>query len=123
LGNKDFFGIYYLERNRQFCENELIKEKERMLRFFREFKRADFKEIVNNFIELIKLEYVSSSNSPVEAVEYEVHRLVDPDNITVDDLPILKKLSIKDLERVMAQYFNKPPKAWICVNNSETEER
>lgn len=121
LGNKEFFGIYYLERNRQFDEADLIKEKERMLSFFRQFKKVDFKKVLNNFIELIELEQVSSANSPVEAVEYEVQRLTNPDNITVDDLPVLKELSLKDLERVMTQYFNKPPQTWILVNNSETE--
>ena len=54
-------------------------------------------------------------------MEYEVQRLINPDNITVDDLPVLKELSLKDLERVMTQYFNKPPQTWILVNNSETE--
>ncbi len=123
LGNKEFFGIYYLERDRQFSEEDLIKEKERMLSFFRQFKKADFKEVLNNFIGLIELEQLSSANSPVEAVEYEVQRLINPDNVTVDDLPVLKKLSVKDLERVIAQYFNISPKTWVLVNNSETEGR
>lgn len=121
LGNKEFFGIYYLERNRQFDEEDLIKEKERMLSFFRQFKKMDFKKVLTNFIELIELEKLSSANSPVEAVEYEVQRLIDPDNVTVDDLPVLKKLSVKDLERVMAEYFNKPPRTWVLVKNTETE--
>lgn len=121
LGNKEFFGIYYLERDRQFSEQDLIKEKERMLSFFRQFKKVDFKEVLTNFIELIELERLSSANSPVEAVEYEVHRLIDPDNVTVDDLPVLKRLSIKDLERVMVEYFNKPPQTWVLVKNTETE--
>ena len=122
LGNKEFFGIYYLERDRQFSEEDLIKEKERMLSFFRQFKKIDFKEVLKNFIDLIELEQLASANSPVEAVEYEVHRSINPDNVTVDDLPVLKKLTVKNLERVINQYFNKPPKTWILVTNSETEE-
>lgn len=121
LGNKEFFGIYYLERDRQFSEADLLKEKERMLSFFRQFKKVDFKKVLANFIELIELERVSSAKSPVEAVEYEVQRLTNPDNVTIDDLPVLKKLTEKDLERVMAEYFNKPPQTWILVKNVETE--
>lgn len=119
LGNKEFFGIYYLERNQEFSDTDLLKEKERMKSFFRQFKKGDFKELLVNFIDLIELEQVSSANSPVEAVEYEVQRLINPDNITVDDLPVLKSLSLKDLDRVMSRYFNNPPKTWILINNTE----
>ncbi len=120
LGNKDFFVIYYLERDQKFNEQDLAEEKARMLSFFRQFKKGDFKEQLANFIELVELEQVSTANSAVEAVEYEVQRF-NPDNITVDDLPVLKKLSVKDLERVLDRYFKKPPKTWILVNDTETE--
>lgn len=120
LGNKEFFGIYYLERDQEFGEENLKGEKERMLNFFRQFKKGDFKKQLTNFIELIELEHASSAKSAVDAVEYEVQRLLS-DSITVDDLPVLKKLSVKDLERVMDRYFNKPPKTWILVNNEEAE--
>lgn len=119
LGNKEFFGIYYLEREREYGAEDLIKEKERMLSFFRQFRKINFKEALDNFIELVELEQIASANSSVEAVEYEVQRLINPDNVTVDDLPVLKKLSPKDLERVMDQYFNQPPKTWILVKNTE----
>lgn len=118
LGSKDFFGIYYLERNREFNEEGLQKEKEQMLNFFRQFKKNDFKEQLSNFIELVELEQVTSAKSAVDAVEYELQRL-DSDSITVDDLPILKQLSIKDLNRVMERYFNKPPKTWILVRDRQ----
>ncbi|NLW48627.1 MAG: insulinase family protein [Firmicutes bacterium] len=120
LGNKDFFGIYYLERDQEYSEENLMAEKERMINFFRQFKKGDFKEQVTNFIELIELEQVSSVKSAVDAVEYELQRLLDG-SITVDDLPVLKNLSVKDLERVMQQYFSKPPQTWILVNNQEEE--
>ncbi len=121
LGSKEFFGIYYLERDREFSEENLREEKERMLNFFRQFKKGEFEKHLTNFIELIELEQQSSANSAVKAVEYEVQRLFDSDNITVDDLPILKQLTVKDLERVINQYFSKPPKTWILVNNKEVE--
>lgn len=120
LGEKEFFGIYYLERDQEFSNENLAAEKERMLNFFRQFKKGNFQEQLTNFIELIELEYTSSAKSAVDAVEYEVQR-IQKDSITVDDLPVLKKLSIKDLERVMDRYFNKPPKTWIIVNNKEAE--
>lgn len=120
LGNKDFFIVYYLERDHKFNEQDLAEEKAQMLSFFRQFKKGDFKQQLANFIELIELEQVSSANSAVKAVEYEVQRF-DPDSVTVDDLPVLKNLSLKDLERVMERYFSKPPKTWILVNNTEAE--
>ena len=120
LGKKEFFGIYYLERDQEFSLENLMAEKKRMNNFFRQFIKGDFKEQLTNFIELIELEQISSAKSAVDAVEYEVQRLFD-DSITVDDLPILKKLSVKDLERVMDRYFSKPPQTWILVTNQEAE--
>ncbi len=121
LGNKEFFGIYYLERDQEFSEANLNEEKARMQSFIRQFRKSDFKKLLKNFIELIELEQESSSDSAVKSGEYELQRLISPDNITVDDLPALKKLSPKDLERVIERYFTKPPQTWILVKNAPQE--
>lgn len=120
LGNKDYFGIYYLERNRPFTDEALAATKVSLQKYFREFKKIDFSKELQNMIQLVEMEVVESQESPAEAVDYEVQRLVQFDNITTDSLPVLRKLTLKDLEGVIEKFFTKPPTTWILVKNLET---
>lgn len=118
VGNKDYFGIFYLERIRPFNEDRYRQEKANMQKFFHEFKKLDFKKEVTNFTKLINREMIQSQVSPDTAVEYEVQRLTDPDNITIDSLDIVKSLKEKDLLDLIDKYFSKPPTAWILVKHN-----
>ncbi|HYH01807.1 MAG TPA: pitrilysin family protein [Bacillota bacterium] len=118
VGNKDYFGIFYLERVRPYSEARYRQEKENMQKFFHEFKKIDFKREFTNFSKLIDREMIQSQVSPETAVEYEVQRLTDPDNITVDALEIVKSLKEKDLMDLIDKYFSKPPTAWILVKHN-----
>jgi predicted Zn-dependent peptidase len=119
VGNKDFFGIYYLERNNPFSPEEYAKEKQNLKDYFEEFKKIDFKRAVQNLIGLILLEEIYSQATPEDVVEYEVARLTNPDNISVEAIDILKKLTPKDLESVINKYFQAEPTAWILVKDQE----
>jgi predicted Zn-dependent peptidase len=117
VGAKDYFGLYYLERLTPFSEEHYRTEQGRMRNYVREFKKVNMKREVKNFIKLIEREQLQSRVSAENAVEYEVQRLIDPDNITVDAIPTLKSLKKRDLDRVIDQYLNKPPTTWILVKH------
>jgi len=118
VGDQDYFGLFYLERNEPYSEDAVEREKANILRYFHEFKQVDFKRAVKNFIGLIELEARQSQSSAVAAVEYEVQRLSDPDNLTVDSLTLLRKLTEKDLLEVIDKYFSKPPTTWVLVKTT-----
>lgn len=117
VGKKDYFGIFYLERLQPFNNARYQQDKTNMLKFIREFKQVEFKREVKNFIKLLEREMKQSQASPEAAVEYEVQRLTDPDNITIDSLAIIKSLQEKDLLNVIVKYLGKPPTAWIVVKH------
>ena len=120
VGTKDYFGLYYLERNKPFNDQAVNDEKANMKKFFREFKKIDFKNELKRFVQFIELEKIQSQESPENAVEYEVQRLTNPDNISADSIEILKKLTNKDLVQLLDKYFNQPPTAWVLVKTSKT---
>ena len=119
LGNRDYFGIYYLERKYPYSEASLKELKTKMLQYIRQFKKVDLRSIRKDFMRSVEVERAGSNQSAVDAVEYEVQRLTDPDNITVDSLDTLKRISNKDLERVIEKYLSQPP-VWIVVKNNGT---
>lgn len=118
VGDQDYFGMFYLERSEPYSKEAVEREKANLFRYFHEFKQVDFKRAVKNFISLIELEARQSQSSAVAAVEYEVQRLSDPDNLTVDSLAILRKLTEKDLLGVIEKYFSKPPTTWVLVKTT-----
>ncbi len=117
---KVFFGIYYLGRNHPFETASFERYKASMLKYFREFKKVDLKREIQNLAQLVELEEIQSQETAEGAAQYEVSRLIDPDFITADTLAIIKKLTVKDLERVIDQYFNQPPRTWILVKNAKS---
>jgi predicted Zn-dependent peptidase len=119
VGDKDYFGLYYLERNEPFSEQAVAAEKSNLRRYFRQIRKVDFKRELKNFIKLVEMEAAESQVSAESAVEYEVQRLTSPENITVDALPLLKKLTQKDLEQLIDTRFNQPPTAWILVKTTK----
>lgn len=118
LGKEDYFGIYYLESRHAFAEEEYQNVKNNMLKFIRQFKKVDISAVRKEFIHAVEKERASSNQSAVDAVEYEVSRLTDPDNITVDSLEILQKINNQDLRRVIDEYLSSQPTAWILVKNN-----
>lgn len=123
VGEVDYFGLFYLERDTPLNEAALDRDKKMMERYFHEFKKIDFKRELKNFARLIELEFLQSQGSVEAAVEYEVQRLIDPDNLTVDSLSVIRRLSQRDLEAVMAKYFNGPPINWIVVQTTAKERK
>jgi predicted Zn-dependent peptidase len=118
LGNNEYFGIYYLERRHPYSDADYKELKANMLKFIRQFKKIDLKAARKDFVRAVEMERASSNQSAVDAVEYEVQRLTDPDNMTVDSLDVLKKIDNKDLERVIDKYLSKPPTTCILVKNN-----
>jgi predicted Zn-dependent peptidase len=119
LGDEDYFGIYYLEPKHPYSEEGFQEVKANMMKFIRQFKKVDLKAARKGFVRSIEMERASSNQSAVDAVEYEVGRITDPDNITVDSLDVLQKIDNKDLERVIVKYFSGPPNTWILVKNNK----
>jgi predicted Zn-dependent peptidase len=117
VGARDYFGIYYLERSLPFSEANYQTEKLNMQKYIDQFKQVDFSRQVKNFIKLIERERVQSQATTESAVDYEVQRLTNPDNITVDALPTIRSLKKRDLEKVIDKYLSKPPTTWILVKN------
>lgn len=120
VGKKDYFGIYYLERSKPFTPENYQKEKENILKILHQYQKADFKKELKNFIREVELENVVSQTSVEGAVEYEVQRLTDPDNITIDSLNILKSLKEKDFVAVINKCFSQPPATWVLVKSTKT---
>jgi predicted Zn-dependent peptidase len=118
LGNRDYFGIYYLERKEPYSDAALNEVKANLLKYIRQFKKIDLKKVRKDFVRSVELERASSNQSAVDAVGYEVQRLTDPDNITVDSLEVLKKIDNRDLERVIDRYLSGPPTTWIVVKDN-----
>jgi predicted Zn-dependent peptidase len=118
LGNTEYFGIYYLERKHPYSEADFNELKASMLKFIRQFKKVDLQAVRKDFVRAVEMERASSNQSAVDAVQYEVQRLTDPDNVTVDSLDVLKKIDNKDLERVIDRYLSGPPTTWILVKNN-----
>ncbi len=123
IGKKDFFGIFYLEREQRYSQDEIEKKKASMRKYFREFKQIDFSKEVSNLQDMIELAAAKSQASPESAADYEVQRLVNMDELMVDSLPLLKSLKPKDLEAFCSKYFTQPPKCWILVKTTKPEVR
>lgn len=119
VADQDYFGIYYLERDRRLNQALLEEEKRKMQHYFHEFKTIAFEKEVKNFTRMIELEITKSQQTAESAVEYEIQRITNPDNITVDTLELLKQLTKKDLSKVIDKYFSKPPTAWIVVETTK----
>jgi predicted Zn-dependent peptidase len=117
VGTRDYFGIYYLERVLPFTEDNYQAEKANLQKYVYQFKKIDFQREVKNFAKTIDREMKQSQATPESAVEYEIQRLTDPDNITVDSLATLKALKKRDLFKVIDKYLNRPPTTWILVKN------
>jgi predicted Zn-dependent peptidase len=117
VGNKDFFGLYYLEQDRPYDEKIYNEEKTNLLKFIRQFKKVDLKKQLKMVTFQVELERAQSTNSAADAAEYELQRLIDPEDITVDSLEILNKLNNKDLTRVIDKCFSEPPTTSILVKN------
>ena len=120
VGESDYFGIYYNEPNRPFDPEELKQHKAVMLKYFREFKKLNLKQAIENLDQMVELEEAQSQESAVSAAQYEVSCLIDPDFLTPDNISMIKKITVKDLERVMDQYFKEPPRTWILVKNTKS---
>ncbi|HBF37524.1 MAG TPA: hypothetical protein DDW50_09415 [Firmicutes bacterium] len=118
LGNEDYFGIYYLESRHPYSDEEYQAVKNNMAKFIRQFKKVDLKAARKEFVRAVEKERASSNQSAVDAVEYEVNRLTDPDNITVDSLEVLEKIDNQDLQRIIDKYLSGPPTTWILVKNN-----
>lgn len=120
VGDHDYFGIYYLERNHPYDTERFRQRQDLMLRYFREFKKIDLKREQQNLARMVELETAESQETAVSAAEYEVNRLADPDFITTDTLASFEKITVKDLERVVDQYFKQPSGTWIVVKTTKS---
>jgi predicted Zn-dependent peptidase len=120
LGDTDYFSIYYREQNQPFDPEQLKQKKATMLKYFREFKKINLKQAQENLEQVVELEEAQSEGSSVDAAQYEINRLIDPDFITPDTFSLMKKITVKDLERVIDQYFKEPPRTWILVKNTKS---
>ena len=120
VGDTDYFGIYYLERNHPLDAELLKQRKTLMLKYFREYQKIDLKMQLKNLAQMVELEEAQSQESAVDAAQYEVNCLVDPDFITPDSLALFQKITVKDLERVVDQYFKQPSGVWILVKTNQS---
>jgi predicted Zn-dependent peptidase len=118
LGKKDFFGIYYLERTNPYSDVRLAAEKAQMKKYFREFQKIDLKKALGDLQDRLELEYIESQRSASAAVEYEVTRLADPDTLTIDALPLLKKITPENFQEFIKQRFGEP-QTWILVKTTK----
>ena len=91
-----------------------------MVKYFREFKKVDLKREQQNLAQMVELEEAESQESAVSSADYEVNCLADPDFITTDTLADFEKITVKDLERVVDQYFKQPSGTWIVVKTTES---
>jgi predicted Zn-dependent peptidase len=120
LGDSDYFSIYYNEPNQPYEPEQLKQKKATMLKYFREFKKVDLKQALENLDQMVELEEAQSQESAVDAAQYEISCLIDPDFLTPDNISMIKKITVKDLERVVDQYFKEPPRTWILVKNTKS---
>jgi predicted Zn-dependent peptidase len=118
LGKEDYFGIYYLESRHPYTDEEYLEIKNNMTKFIREFKKLNLEAVRKEFIRAVEKERANSNQSAVDAVEYEVNRLTDPDNITVDSLEVLQKTNNRVLQQVIDKYLSGQPTSWILVKNN-----
>ncbi len=118
IGSKDFFGLYYLERDRPYNQQIYSEEKANLLKLIRQFQKVDIQKQLKMVTFLVEMEQAQSNNSPSEALDYELQRLIDPESITVDSLSILKKLDHKDLQSVIHKCFSQPPTFSVLVKNA-----
>jgi predicted Zn-dependent peptidase len=118
VGDRDYFGMYYLERNHPYHEESVQQSKANLLKFIRQFRKVDLKKARKNMAFLVELERIQSERSAAGAVEYELQRLTETENITVDSLAVLNKLSQRDLERVINKYFVQPPTTCVIVKHN-----
>lgn len=117
FGGKDYFGMYYLERNQPFTEESYAKVKANLLNFVRRFKKVELKKALKDFAFQVEFEKIASNRAAADTVTYEIQRLIDPDNITVDDLPVLKKIAQRDLDSVIRKCFGQPPTMTVLVKH------
>lgn len=118
MGAKDYFGIYYLERTNTYNEALFNEDKAAISKYFREFAAINLRERLQDTIRQIQLTAAASEQSASAAADYEATRLTDPDTLTVDAIPALKKIKAKDLAGVIAKYFSQPPRSWILVRSN-----
>jgi Predicted Zn-dependent peptidases len=118
LGNNDYFGIYYSENKHPYTDEDFKALKANMLKFIRQFQKVDLKAARKSLVRAVEMERAKSNQSAVDAVEYEVQRITDPDNLTIDSLDILQKIGNQDLTRVIDKYLAGPPTTWILVKNN-----
>ncbi len=114
---KDFFGMYYLERNQPYNEEAYTNIKTNLLKFIRQFKKVELKKALKELAFQVEFEKIASDQSAADAVEYEIQRLIDPDSITIDSWKAMNKLSERDLERVINKCFIQPPTTCILVKH------
>ncbi len=119
IGNKEYFGLYHSESTHPYEESSLTEVKTALLKLLRQFKKTDLSKERKVMTKLVKIEQLDSNKTAAASVEYEVQRLIDPENITVDSLEILEKLQNKDLEKVIEKCFAQPPKATIIIKSTE----
>lgn len=120
LGDSDYFSIYYNEPNQPFDSEQLQQKKATMLKYFREFKKIDLKQALENLDQMVELEEAQSQESAESATQYEVSCLIDPDFLTADNFSMIRKITVKDIERVIDQYFKEPPRTWILVKSTKS---
>jgi predicted Zn-dependent peptidase len=119
IAGSDYFGIYYLERTRPYSAEALAAEKANLRQYVRQFRKMDFKQRLQDFCNAIVMEQTQSRESAVDAAALACQRLMDPSSITADDLALIKKLSVKDLERFIDSYLSKPPTTWVLVKTTQ----
>ncbi len=118
IAGRDYFGVYYLERSQPADAATVEAEKANLRQYIRQFRRMDFKQKLQNFTKAIAMEQTQSQESAVDAAEYALQPLADPSSITAADLPLVKKLTAKDLERFIDSYLSKPPTTWVLVKTN-----
>lgn len=121
VGNQDYFGIFYLERNQPYSEAVYQEQKAQIRKFIRQFQKVDVKKEIKNLINELNLEIAQSQNSPEDAASYQTQRIMDHDALSIDALPELKRISAKDLTQFIAKYLNQPPTCWILVKNTKAD--
>lgn len=118
IGARDYFGIYYLERTHPFSDASFKEDQAALFKYFREFAAIDLRQCLEDTIRQINLAAAASEQSASAAAQYEAARMTDPDILTIDDIPLLKKIKTRDLQAVIDKYFSLPPRCWILVRSN-----